>query len=62
MKGRESGMPEEAYWASFFDAEAVIGYPILVQSDGILSVTDPDCALALSNTRWSSIFCILSNR
>jgi ubiquinone/menaquinone biosynthesis C-methylase UbiE len=24
MKGRESGMPEEAYWASFFDAEAVI--------------------------------------
>lgn len=24
MKGRESGMPEEAYWDSFFDAEAVI--------------------------------------
>lgn len=24
MKGRESGMPEEAYWASFFDAEAAI--------------------------------------
>ena len=24
MKGRESGMPDEAYWASFFDTEAVI--------------------------------------
>ena len=24
MKGRESGMPEEAYWSSFFDAEAMI--------------------------------------
>ena len=24
MKGRESGMPEEAYWASFFDAQAVL--------------------------------------
>lgn len=24
MKGRESGMPDEAYWASFFEAEAVI--------------------------------------
>lgn len=24
MKGRESGMPDEVYWASFFDAEAVI--------------------------------------
>ncbi len=24
MRARESGMPEEAYWAAFFDAEAVI--------------------------------------
>jgi SAM-dependent methyltransferase len=24
MKGRESGMPEEAYWASFFDPEAAL--------------------------------------
>lgn len=24
MKGRESGMPEEAYWNSFFDAEGVL--------------------------------------
>lgn len=24
MKGRESGMPDEAYWASFFDADAAI--------------------------------------
>lgn len=24
MKGRESGMPDEAYWASFFDAERIL--------------------------------------
>ena len=24
MKGRESGMPDEAYWASFFEAKVVI--------------------------------------
>lgn len=24
MKGRDSGMPEEAYWESFFDAESVL--------------------------------------
>jgi len=24
MKGRESGMPDESYWASFFDAEVAI--------------------------------------
>ncbi|MFH1989079.1 MAG: class I SAM-dependent methyltransferase [Pseudomonadota bacterium] len=24
MKGRESGMPDEAYWASFFDPEGVL--------------------------------------
>jgi len=24
MKGRESGMPEEDYWQSFFDADAVV--------------------------------------
>lgn len=24
MKGRESGMPEEAYWASFFDPQTVL--------------------------------------
>jgi ubiquinone/menaquinone biosynthesis C-methylase UbiE len=24
MKGRESGMPDEAYWASFFDPDAVL--------------------------------------
>ena len=24
MKGRESGMPEEAYWATFFDPEAAL--------------------------------------
>jgi SAM-dependent methyltransferase len=25
MKGRESGMPEESYWRTFFDAECAIG-------------------------------------
>ncbi|CAN7658008.1 class I SAM-dependent methyltransferase [Acidovorax sp. LjRoot129] len=25
MKGRESGMPDEAYWVSFFDPEAALG-------------------------------------
>lgn len=25
MKGRESGMPDEAYWSTFFDAEAAVG-------------------------------------
>jgi ubiquinone/menaquinone biosynthesis C-methylase UbiE len=25
VKGRESGMPDEAYWSSFFDVEAAIG-------------------------------------
>ena len=24
MKGRESGMPDESYWASFFEAEVAI--------------------------------------
>ncbi len=24
MKGRESGMPEEAYWASFYDADCIV--------------------------------------
>ena len=24
MKGRDSGMPDEAYWASFFDPEAIL--------------------------------------
>ena len=24
LKGRESGMPDEAYWASFFEAKVVI--------------------------------------
>jgi len=26
MKGRESGMPDEAYWASFFEAEVAIAH------------------------------------
>lgn len=33
MKGRESGMPEEAYWATFFDPEAAL--------DQLLILDDP---------------------
>ena len=33
MKARESGMPEEAYWESFFDADATID--ILFSSSGV---------------------------
>lgn len=33
MKGRESGMPEEVRWASFFDAEAAI--KLFVGQDGV---------------------------
>ena len=33
MKGRDSGMPEEAYWASFFDAEKAM--TALLGVDGV---------------------------
>ncbi len=33
MKARESGMPEEAYWESFFDADAVM--KILFNTSGL---------------------------
>ena len=33
MKGRESGMPEEAFWASFFDHEAILDRLLLKQGD-----------------------------
>lgn len=31
MKGRESGMPDEAYWASFFDPEGILDRLLLAQ-------------------------------
>lgn len=32
MKGRESGMPEEAYWATFFDPEAVLDRLLVLEA------------------------------
>lgn len=34
MKGRESGMPDEAYWASFFDAEKILDRLSVVHGHG----------------------------
>jgi SAM-dependent methyltransferase len=34
MKGRESGMPDEAYWSSFFDAERILDRLLVSQADG----------------------------
>lgn len=31
MKGRESGMPEEAYWSSFFDADGLVDRLVVTQ-------------------------------
>jgi ubiquinone/menaquinone biosynthesis C-methylase UbiE len=36
MKGRESGMPEETYWASFFDTDAALEKLLGLQVDGNL--------------------------
>lgn len=36
MKGRESGMPEEAYWATFFDPEAALDRLLVGASAGHL--------------------------
>ncbi|WP_265944301.1 class I SAM-dependent methyltransferase [Dechloromonas sp. A34] len=33
MKGRESGMPDEAYWASFFDPEGILDHLLVNGSD-----------------------------
>ncbi|MBD5801898.1 hypothetical protein AZOA_13230 [Azoarcus sp. Aa7] len=33
MKGRESGMPDEAYWASFFDPEGILDRLLVTKSD-----------------------------
>ncbi|NDP39151.1 MAG: hypothetical protein GZ093_10455 [Rhodoferax sp.] len=49
MKCRESGMPEEAYWASFFDTEAAI--------ETLFGSTDEpghilNLAAAMARSRW----------
>lgn len=33
MKGRESGMPDEAYWASFFDHETILDHLLVTRGD-----------------------------
>lgn len=33
MKGRESGMPDEAYWASFFDPEGILDRLLVTKDD-----------------------------
>lgn len=42
MKGRESGMPEEAYWASFFEPEAILDRLLLARS-GCYHVVEFGC-------------------
>lgn len=42
MKGRESGMPEEDYWSSFFNAEAILDC-LLVIPDGCCNVLEFGC-------------------
>ena len=42
MKGRESGMPDEAYWASFFDPQAVLDR-LLFPKDSTCNVLEFGC-------------------
>lgn len=42
MKGRESGMPDEAYWASFFDPHAMLDR-LLVPYDSTHGVLEFGC-------------------
>jgi SAM-dependent methyltransferase len=42
MKGRESGMPDEAYWASFFDSEGILDR-LLVTAGGSYNVLEFGC-------------------
>jgi ubiquinone/menaquinone biosynthesis C-methylase UbiE len=42
MKGRESGMPDEAYWASFFDPHAVLAL-LLLPKDSTCNVLEFGC-------------------
>ena len=42
MKGRESGMPDEAYWASFFDTEGVLDR-MLVAPDSCYNLLEFGC-------------------
>lgn len=42
MKGRESGMPDEAYWASFFDPEGILDQ-LLVTPGGYYNLVEFGC-------------------
>jgi ubiquinone/menaquinone biosynthesis C-methylase UbiE len=42
MKGRESGMPDEAYWASFFDPEGILDR-LLVSGGGCYNLVEFGC-------------------
>lgn len=42
MKGRESGMPDEAYWASFFDPEGILDR-VLISAGGCYNVVEFGC-------------------
>lgn len=42
MKGRESGMPDEAYWSSFFDTEATL-HRLLPEGEGLRNVVEFGC-------------------
>lgn len=42
MKGRESGMPDEAYWATFFDPEAALDQ-LLILGDSPGSIVEFGC-------------------
>lgn len=42
MKGRESGMPDEAYWASFFDTEGILD-KLLVTASGCYNLIEFGC-------------------
>lgn len=42
MKGRESGMPDEGYWASFFDPHAVLDL-LLLPKDSTCNVLEFGC-------------------
>ena len=42
MKGRESGMPDEAYWASFFDPEGILDR-LLVTHGGCYKLLEFGC-------------------
>jgi ubiquinone/menaquinone biosynthesis C-methylase UbiE len=44
MKGRESGMPDEAYWNSFFDAEAMLNKLLPIDNNNVIKLMTDDIA------------------